>query len=87
VVRISEVRRPSVLAAVTCGYLAWSFLPLAAAVGISLGWNPLTHEIVLNVDAYRAALRDSELRGAFLHSIWLAAGTVAVPSPWARLSA
>jgi ABC-type spermidine/putrescine transport system permease subunit II len=81
------VRRPYVLAAVTWGYLAWSFLPLAAAVGTSLGWNPLSHEIALNVDAYRAALRDTELRGAFLHSTWLAVGTVASAVPWARLSA
>jgi ABC-type spermidine/putrescine transport system permease subunit II len=75
------MRRPWVLAAVTCGYFTWSFLPLAVALGVSLGWNPLTHEIVLNVDAYRTALRDTELRGAFLHSTWLAVGTVAVALP------
>jgi hypothetical protein len=53
---------------------SWSFLPLAAAVGISLGWDPLTQEIALNFDAYRAALRDTDMRGAFLHSVWLVVG-------------
>lgn len=75
------MRRPYVLAAVTWGYLAWSFLPLAVAVGASLGWDPLTKEIAPTLDAYRAALRDTELRGAFLHSTRLAVGTVAVALP------
>jgi ABC-type spermidine/putrescine transport system permease subunit II len=84
VVRIREIRRPWVLAAVTCGYFAWSFFPLAVAVWVSLGWDPLTQQIqqiAPTLDAYRAALRDTELRGAFLHSTWLAVGTVAVALP------
>jgi ABC-type spermidine/putrescine transport system permease subunit II len=76
------VRRPYVLAAVTWGYIAWSFLPVAVAIAISLGWDPLTREFAaLNADAYRAALRGSELRGAFVQSVSLALGTVAVVVP------
>jgi spermidine/putrescine transport system permease protein len=75
------VRRPYVLAALTWGYLAWSLLPLAVALAVSLGWDPLSREAVVNFDAYRVALRDIELRGAFVHSVWLAVGTVAVAVP------
>jgi spermidine/putrescine transport system permease protein len=75
------VRRPYVLAAVTWGYLAWSFLPVAVALAISLGWDPLTREFALTFDAYRGALRVTELRGAFVHSVWLALGTVVVAVP------
>jgi ABC-type spermidine/putrescine transport system permease subunit II len=74
------VRRPYVLAAVTWGYLAWSFLPLAAAFGMSLGWDPL-RDVDLSFGAYRAALRDTELRGAFVQSVSLALATVVVAVP------
>jgi spermidine/putrescine transport system permease protein len=74
-------RRPYVLAAVTWGYLAWSFLPLAVAFGMSLGWDPLRDVGGLSVGAYRAALRDTEMRGAFVQSVSLALGTVVVTVP------
>jgi ABC-type spermidine/putrescine transport system permease subunit II len=74
------VRRPYILAAVTWGYLAWSFLPFAVAFGVSLGWDPL-REGGLSFDAYRAALRDTEIRGAFVHSVSLALGTVVIGVP------
>lgn len=75
------MRRPYVLAAVTWGYLAWSFLPVAVALGISLGWDPLTREGDLNFLAYRVALRGTGIRRAFVHSVWLALGTVLIAVP------
>lgn len=75
------MRRPYVLAAVTWGYLAWSFLPLAVALAISIGWDPLTREFALNLDAYRVALRGTGMRRVFLQSVRLALGTVVVAVP------
>jgi spermidine/putrescine transport system permease protein len=73
-------RRPFVLAAVTYGYLAWSFLPLAAAIGMSLGWDALRDE-GLSFGAYQAALHDTETRSAFVHGVSLALGTVVAAVP------
>jgi spermidine/putrescine transport system permease protein len=75
-----EVRRPWFLATITWAYLGWSLLPLAAAVGASLGTGPLG-DGGLSLDAYRSAFADSEIRAAFLQSTLLAVATVAVAVP------
>jgi spermidine/putrescine transport system permease protein len=75
------VRRPYFLAAVTWAYLAWSLLPLVAAFGTSVGRGPPLYEEDLTFNAYRMALRSTETRGAFVHSVSLALATVIVAVP------
>jgi spermidine/putrescine transport system permease protein len=75
-----DVRRPWFLATITWAYLAWSLLPLAVAVGASLGSGPLGDGGV-SLDAYRSALGQSEVRAAFLHSTLLAVVTVVIAVP------
>lgn len=74
-------RRPYVLATITWAYVAWSFLPVAVAVALSVGYDPLYSTGSLDLSAYRAVFRATELRAVFVHSVVLAAATVMVAVP------
>jgi len=74
---VSGNRRAPVLAAVTWAYVAWSLLPVVAAVVGSL--HPESTSM-LGLDAYRFAWR-GETRQAFFQSVRLAILTVAVAVP------
>lgn len=74
-------RRPYVLATITWAYVAWSFLPVALAVALSVGYDPLYSTGSLDLSSYRAVFRATELRAVFVHSVVLAAATVMVAVP------
>jgi spermidine/putrescine transport system permease protein len=75
------VRRPYVLATMTWAYVAWSFLPVAVAFAVSVGYDPLSSTSGFDLSAYRAAFRGTYVRSVFAHSVFLAAGTVMVAVP------
>jgi spermidine/putrescine transport system permease protein len=79
---IVTVRRAPALAAVTWGYLAWSLVPVLAAVVASLGGGPFAAlGQPVSLDAYRFAIHDPVVGAAFVHSIRLALATVALAVP------
>jgi ABC-type spermidine/putrescine transport system permease subunit II len=67
-----------VLGTVTWTYIAWSLLPVVAAVVGSL--HPESTSM-LGLDAYRFALRGEETRQAFFQSVRLAVLTVVIAVP------
>jgi len=75
------MRRPYVLATITWAYVAWSFLPVAVAFAVSVGYDPLSSMSGFDLNAYRAVFRGTELRVVFAHSVFLAAVTVMVAVP------
>lgn len=75
------MRRPYVLATITWGYIAWSLLPVVVAVAVSIGHDPLEPTGSIDLSAYRAVFRGTQLRAVFTHSVVLAAATVMIAVP------
>jgi ABC-type spermidine/putrescine transport system permease subunit II len=79
--RRMSANRPRVLAAVTWGYLTWSFLPVAYALRASLSATGDTPPTGFSLDPYRFALQGGETQAALLQSVKLGLITVAITVP------